>query len=239
MGARKIGQAWLGKCRRLRRLGSVLWPDPRQSRNRGRRWRSAHEIFQTTKSEKKKTRPPSVAFVCVFCVRKRNHYHRKHRTKPHRNMFAKNVLPDSGIGIGWYALAYARASDRSKFRIHHSAFPIKLSPPLRSGYGQSQALTRGFRTPRSEFRIGCYALADVRASALETSLTVAALTWRITSRVVGFGSCFWGAGYGRFRWGSRGILGGASGVWRPRWPRGSMRRSSTRCGVCRRAGRRR
>ena len=38
----------------------------------------------TTEEEKEKTRPPSVAFVCVFCVCKKTHYHRRHRPKPHR-----------------------------------------------------------------------------------------------------------------------------------------------------------
>ena len=45
---------------------------------------SVVEMFLTTKGEKKKTRPRSVAFVCVFCVCKKTHYHRKHRPKPHR-----------------------------------------------------------------------------------------------------------------------------------------------------------
>lgn len=52
-------------------------------RNRRRRWHRPWE-FLTTKGEKKKTRPRSVAFVCVFCVCKKTHYHRKHRPKPHR-----------------------------------------------------------------------------------------------------------------------------------------------------------
>jgi len=84
------------------------------------------EMLLTTKEENRKAgslSPASVAFVCVFCVRKGNHHHRKHRPKPHRKRIVEGKIHDFEYWIGSYALADARASDM-EFRIHHSSFII-------------------------------------------------------------------------------------------------------------------